>query len=162
MRLGNILGIQQQDNSAAFATRIPFTNVPLEMELHGLLDFSGHGRHDLFACNAGFHGDDDHHPGGCGRWRLRLGEGWIGDGNSDYQSQGECQGEVTDCSRPNDPSAHSGSGHQRFLRVSPCLRGRDRVRERHPAHASCLASTSDVEAWAVVCTTDLFTYPVRK
>jgi len=67
MRLGNILGIQKENDSAAVATRIPFPNLPTEVELHGLLDFSGHDAHDLVACDASFHGDDDHHRSGWGR-----------------------------------------------------------------------------------------------
>jgi hypothetical protein len=36
VRLGDILAIEQEDCSAAIATRIPFTNLAIEIELHGL------------------------------------------------------------------------------------------------------------------------------
>src|SRR5260370_41152211 len=75
VRLGYILGIQQEDGSATIATRIPFTNLATEIELHGLPDFSWHNRHDLFACNARLRGKDDHHASGCGRGGLGLGNG---------------------------------------------------------------------------------------
>src|SRR5258708_24301619 len=86
MRLGNIPGIQQQDDSATIATRIPLTNLPIEIELYVLPDFSWHHGHDLFACDARLHGKDDHHPGGCERGGLCLGNGWMGHGSSSYQS----------------------------------------------------------------------------
>src|SRR5579871_1472820 len=74
-RFADIPGIQQENDSAAVATRIPFANLPIEIELQGLLDFSGHDGHHLFACDAGFHGNDDDHAGGCGREGLGLGLG---------------------------------------------------------------------------------------
>jgi hypothetical protein len=74
---GDIPGIQQEDNSAPIATRIPFTNLPVEIELQGLPDFSWHDGHDLLACDACFHGKDDHHPSGCGRGGLCLTGGWM-------------------------------------------------------------------------------------
>src|SRR5882757_3207511 len=86
LRLGNIPGIQQEHDSATIATRIPLTNLPIEIELHGLPDFGWHDGHDLFACDARLHGKDDHHPGGCGRGGLCLGNGWMGHGSSAYQS----------------------------------------------------------------------------
>src|SRR6266567_4470200 len=86
LRLGNIPGIQQEDDSATIATRIPLTNLPIEIELHGLPDFSWHDGHDLFATDARLHGKDDHHPGGCRRGGLCLGNGWMGHGSSSYQS----------------------------------------------------------------------------
>src|SRR3569832_585950 len=60
LRLGNILGIQQEDDSATIATRIPLTNLPIEIELHGLPYFSWHGAHDLLACHTHQHSKDDH------------------------------------------------------------------------------------------------------
>src|SRR6516225_6934439 len=67
LRLGEIPGIQQEDNSAPIAPRIPFTNLPIEIELHGLPDFSWHDGHDLFACGARLRGKDGDHASGCGR-----------------------------------------------------------------------------------------------
>ena len=75
VRLGDIPGIQQEDGSAAIATRIPFTNPPIKIELHSLPDFSWHDGHDLFACDASLHGKDDDHASGCGREGLGLGNG---------------------------------------------------------------------------------------
>jgi len=54
VRLGDIPRIQQEDNSATIATRIPFTNPPIEIELHGRPDFSWHDGYHLFACDAAF------------------------------------------------------------------------------------------------------------
>src|SRR5260370_12631857 len=85
LRLGNIPGIQQEDGSATIATRIPLTNLPIEIELHGQPDFSGHDGHDLFACDARLHGKDDNHPSGCERGGLCLVKGWMGQASSSYQ-----------------------------------------------------------------------------
>src|SRR5580700_2345051 len=52
LRLGDIPGIQQEDGSATISTRVPFANLPLEIELHRLPDFSRHDGHDLVACDA--------------------------------------------------------------------------------------------------------------
>src|SRR5215469_1534694 len=77
VRLGDVPGIQQEDGPATIATRIPFTNLPVEIELYGLPDFSRHDGHDLFACNGRLHGENDHHASGCGRESLGLGSGCI-------------------------------------------------------------------------------------
>ena len=84
--LGDIPGIQQEDDSAPIATRIPFANLPIEIELHGLPDFSRHDGHGLFAGDARLHGKDDHHPSGGRRGGLCLGNGLMGHGSSSYQS----------------------------------------------------------------------------
>src|SRR5437763_2889394 len=52
LRLGNIPAIQQEDGSATIATRMPLTDLPIEIELHGLPDLSRHDGHDLFARDA--------------------------------------------------------------------------------------------------------------
>src|SRR5215468_2972989 len=85
VRLGDVAGIQQEDDSTTVATRIPFTNLPIEIELHGLPDFSWHHGHDLFACDASLRGKDDDHASGCRRGGLCLGKGWIGHRSSSYQ-----------------------------------------------------------------------------
>src|SRR5215469_8302667 len=72
LRLGDIAGIQQEDGSPTIAARIPFTNFPTEIELHGLTDFSRHDGHYLFACDARLHGKDRDHASGCRRGGLSL------------------------------------------------------------------------------------------
>jgi hypothetical protein len=52
VRLGDIFCIQQEDDAATVAARIPFANLALEIELHGLPDFSWHYGHDLIARDA--------------------------------------------------------------------------------------------------------------
>src|SRR5215472_5691545 len=47
LRLGDIPGIQQKDGSAPVTTRIPFTNLAVDIELHRLPDLSWHDGHDL-------------------------------------------------------------------------------------------------------------------
>ena len=86
LRLGDISSVQQEDDSTTIATRIPFTDLAIEIELHGLADFSRHDGHDLFARNARLRGKDDDHASGCGRKGLSLGNGGAGHGSSAYQS----------------------------------------------------------------------------
>ena len=64
LRLFDAPRIKQEDDSAPIATRIPFPNFPIEIELHGRADFSWHDSHHLLVCDARLHGQDDDHAGG--------------------------------------------------------------------------------------------------
>jgi hypothetical protein len=66
LRLRDVLRIQQEDDSATITTRIPFSNFPIEIELHGRADFSWHDGHHLFARGARLHCKDGDHASGCG------------------------------------------------------------------------------------------------
>jgi hypothetical protein len=80
-RLGlvNVLGIGQEDGSAAVGTREPLSDHAVEVELHCCANFGRHGGHDLIAGNSGLRSEDDQHPDRRGLlvFGRRRDETWL-------------------------------------------------------------------------------------
>src|ERR1700744_888789 len=55
LSLGDVPGVQQEDGSATVAPRIPFANLSIQIELHGLADLRRQYAHHLLARDTGPH-----------------------------------------------------------------------------------------------------------